>query len=57
MMRKNVKMMLKEWEKENPGRLSSIFTALQNVHPSHLLDPKLFDFSMNPTFPAIFQEE
>ncbi len=36
--------MLREWEKQYPGRTETLFTALQNVAPSHLMDPKLFDF-------------
>jgi tRNA 2-thiocytidine biosynthesis protein TtcA len=36
--------MLKEWEKHYPGRAETMFTALQNVVPSHLMDAKLHDF-------------
>ena len=36
--------MLREWDIEHPQRLSSIFTALQNVHPSQLADRQMFDF-------------
>lgn len=36
--------MLREWEKQYPGRAETMFTALQNVVPSHLMDAKLFDF-------------
>lgn len=36
--------MLAEWEREHPGRVDSIFTALRNVQASHLADPRLFDF-------------
>jgi tRNA 2-thiocytidine biosynthesis protein TtcA len=36
--------MLREWEKKYPGRTETMFTSLQNVAPSHLMDPKLFDF-------------
>jgi tRNA 2-thiocytidine biosynthesis protein TtcA len=36
--------MLREWEKKYPGRTETMFTALQNVAPSHLMDAKLFDF-------------
>jgi tRNA 2-thiocytidine biosynthesis protein TtcA len=38
--------MLKTWEREHPGRVESIYRALGNVVPSHLLDNKLFDFSL-----------
>ena len=37
--------MLREWEKKHPGRLDTIFGALTNVAPSHLLDRSLFDFA------------
>jgi len=43
--RKEVKALLREWEKRYPGRVESLFTGLQNVIPSHLLDRKLVDFS------------
>ena len=37
--------MLATWDKQFPGRLESIFTALQNIAPSQLADSKLFDFT------------
>lgn len=40
-----VKKLLDEWEARSPGRRQVMFRALMNVRPSHLLDPKLFDFS------------
>jgi tRNA 2-thiocytidine biosynthesis protein TtcA len=43
--RKEVKAMLREWEKRQPGRVDTIFTAIQNVRPSHLMDRALFDFA------------
>ena len=42
--RKEVKAMLREWQKRYPGRVESLFSGLQNVIPSHLLDRKLTDF-------------
>ena len=36
--------MLRDWGKKYPGRLESIFTAVQNVAPSQLADRALFDF-------------
>jgi tRNA 2-thiocytidine biosynthesis protein TtcA len=45
LQRKQVKAMLRDWERKNPGRLESIFGALTNVAPSHLLDRNLFDFA------------
>jgi tRNA 2-thiocytidine biosynthesis protein TtcA len=44
LQRKQVKAMLHEWERRHPGRLESMFNALGNVAPSHLLDRSLFDF-------------
>src|SRR5262245_17036873 len=44
LQRKQVAAMLREWERKYPGRIDSIFGALGNVVPSHLLDRSLFDF-------------
>jgi tRNA 2-thiocytidine biosynthesis protein TtcA len=44
LQRKQVKAMLTEWEKRFPGRVETMFNALGNVTPSHLLDARLFDF-------------
>lgn len=45
LQREAVARMLEAWELEQPGRSGSIFTALGNVSPSHLLDPAIFDFA------------
>ena len=45
MQRVAVKKMLAAWEREFPGRTESIFSALRNVHPDHLADPRRFDFA------------
>jgi len=44
MQRRIIKNMLKQWEVEYPGRSETIFSALRNVVPSHLADPRKFDF-------------
>lgn len=44
LQRQAMKVMLAKWMKKYPGRIKSIFTALQQVAPSHLLDTKLYDF-------------
>ena len=44
LQRQNIKQMLSDWERQYPGRSQTIFTAMQNVRPSHLLDGSLFDF-------------
>ena len=42
--RVKIKKMLQQWQKENPGRIESIFASMQNIAPSQLADRKLFDF-------------
>ncbi len=44
LQRKQVAAMLQEWEKRFPGRVENMFTALQNVVPSHLMDGTHYDF-------------
>ena len=44
LQRKQIGNMLRDWEKQYPGRVESMFTALQNVVPSHLMDTKRHDF-------------
>jgi tRNA 2-thiocytidine biosynthesis protein TtcA len=36
--------MIREWQKKFPGRIENMFSALQNVVPSHLMDTQLHDF-------------
>lgn len=45
LQRQQVKAILDEWERRTPGRRNVMFKALSNVRPSHLVDPKLFDFA------------
>jgi len=42
--RKQIKAMLRDWDRLYPGRVESIATALQNVVPSHLADGMLYNF-------------
>ena len=44
LQRKQVGNMLRDWQKLYPGRVESMFSALQNVVPSHLMDGKHHDF-------------
>ncbi|GLX85429.1 tRNA 2-thiocytidine biosynthesis protein TtcA [Thalassotalea loyana] len=44
LQRQNIKHMLNDWHDKFPGRIESMFTAMQNVVPSHLCDDELFDF-------------
>ncbi|MDA9208119.1 tRNA 2-thiocytidine(32) synthetase TtcA [Octadecabacter sp.] len=44
LQRQQIKAMLDQWETNAPGRRQKMFRALTNTRPSHLLDPKIFDF-------------
>ena len=44
LQRKQVGNMLREWDKKFPGRIESMFSALHNVVPSHLMDGARHDF-------------
>jgi tRNA 2-thiocytidine biosynthesis protein TtcA len=45
LQRLTVKRMLREWERDFPGRIESIFSGICNVAPSQLADPQLFNFA------------
>jgi tRNA 2-thiocytidine biosynthesis protein TtcA len=45
LQRKQIALMLREWERKFPGRVDSIFNALGKVEPTHLLDRTLQDFA------------
>ena len=44
MQRQKIREMMQDWDRRYPGRTEAVFTALQNVVPSHLADNNLFDF-------------
>jgi tRNA 2-thiocytidine biosynthesis protein TtcA len=44
LQRRAVKQMLADWERAFPGRTESIFSAIRNLEPAHLADPRHFDF-------------
>ncbi|HLO63740.1 MAG TPA: tRNA 2-thiocytidine(32) synthetase TtcA [Azonexus sp.] len=44
LQRQKIREMMQDWDKRYPGRTESVFTAMQNVVPSHLADLDLFDF-------------
>ena len=44
LQRQKIREMMQEWDQKFPGRTEAVFSALQNVVPSHLADTKLFDF-------------
>ena len=43
--RREVKQLIRDWERRHPGRVDSIFSALSRVVPSHLMDRERFDFT------------
>ncbi len=45
LQRQAIKTMLTEWEKTQPGRTETIFSAIQKVSPSQLADRDLFNFT------------
>lgn len=44
LQRQAIKQLLNDWNRKYPGRVESLFSAVQNVVPSHLADTRLFDF-------------
>ena len=44
LQRKKIKQMLREWDKQQPGRVVNIFKSMSRVSSSHMLDQNLFDF-------------
>ncbi|MDT8428605.1 MAG: tRNA 2-thiocytidine(32) synthetase TtcA [Pseudomonadales bacterium] len=44
MQRQNIKAMLRDWEKQHPGRIDNIFRSIAHVAPSQLADTSLFPF-------------
>jgi tRNA 2-thiocytidine biosynthesis protein TtcA len=46
LQRQAMKEMLRDWDRRSPGRVETIFTALQNIAPSQLADRHLFNFAM-----------
>jgi tRNA 2-thiocytidine biosynthesis protein TtcA len=45
LQRVQVKKMIRDWERQYPGRIDNMMTAMGKVVPSHLMDAKLFPFA------------
>jgi tRNA 2-thiocytidine biosynthesis protein TtcA len=45
LQRQNIRQMLLSWEKADSSRIEKIFSAMQNIAPSQMADPNLFDFA------------
>ena len=44
LQRQKIREMMADWDARYPGRTESVFTAMQNIVPSHLGDTSFFDF-------------
>ncbi|MBL0090193.1 MAG: tRNA 2-thiocytidine(32) synthetase TtcA [Ideonella sp.] len=50
LQRVQIKAMIHGWERQYPGRIDNMFTAMGNITLSHMMDRKLFPFtSIKPT--------
>jgi tRNA 2-thiocytidine biosynthesis protein TtcA len=45
LQRVQMKQMLRDWERQYPGRVENMFTAMSNIVPSHLMDRNLHPFT------------
>ena len=45
LQRVQVKKMIRDWERQYPGRIENMLTAMGNLVPSHLLDRNLYPFA------------
>ena len=43
--RREIKQLMREWERRFPGRVENVFASLGRVAPSHLMDRERFDFA------------
>jgi len=45
LQRVQIKKMIREWDRQHPGRVENVFTAMANITPSHMMDRALFPFA------------
>jgi tRNA 2-thiocytidine biosynthesis protein TtcA len=45
LQRVQIKQMIRDWDKQYPGRIENMFTAMANISPSHMMDRKLHPFT------------
>ena len=45
LQRAQIKAMIREWDRQHPGRIDNMFTAMGNLVPSHLMDRNLYPFT------------
>ena len=44
LQRVQIKAMIRDWERQYPGRIDNMFSAMGNISLSHMMDRKLFPF-------------
>jgi tRNA 2-thiocytidine biosynthesis protein TtcA len=50
LQRVQIKAMIREWDRQHPGRVENMFTAMANITPSHMMDRNLYPFTtIKPT--------
>ena len=64
LQRVQTKQMLREWDRQYPGRVDNMFNAMANIVPSHLMDRNLYPFATlqatgvpNPAGDRAFDDE
>jgi len=45
LQRVQIRQMLRDWERQYPGRIDSLFGAMGNIVPSHMMDRNLYPFT------------
>ncbi len=45
LQRAQIKSMIRDWERQYPGRIDNMFTAMGNIVPSHMMDRNLYPFA------------
>lgn len=53
LQRVQIKKMLREWDRQFPGRIDNLFTAMGNIVPSHMMDRNLYPFTTLQTTGAV----
>jgi tRNA 2-thiocytidine biosynthesis protein TtcA len=45
LQRAQIKQMIRQWDKQYPGRIDNMFSAMGNIVPSHMMDRNLYPFT------------
>jgi tRNA 2-thiocytidine biosynthesis protein TtcA len=56
LQRVQIKKMLREWDRQFPGRVDNLFTAMGNIVPSHMMDRNLYPFATLQTTGVVNSE-